>query len=331
MSLMSLVSTGRCRLVIALLVMPLFSGRVANSQEAEQPVRSAESHLAVDSITVQTRRGITLEFVFIPPGTYIVGRNIGKLETFLRLTGQEAAPLNEGPERSVTFDRGFYLARRQVTAEQFARFLNDVDPEIAARSIVLNARSNLQQDAMGRYSAKTGWENYPANTVAWDGATAFTKWFTETSGWSMRLPTEDEWEAAARGASGDLVPTGGGLKPTPDPKTGLVPGIRPGSSDAAVDAYPENMTASGLYHTVNWVADWTSSVYHSDRDKTSTSVIDVLVVQREGGHVLKGRGSPTARSLGEEVGEDGIYGFRPVLEADEAGSPVRRVFKGRGE
>lgn len=324
MTLMSLNSIGHCKVLVALLLMPLISGRVANSQEAEQPVRSAESHLAVDSITVQTRTDVSLEFVFIPPGTYTVGREIGKLETFLRLTGQEAAPLNEGPERSVTFDRGFYLARRQVTAEQFARFLNDVDPEIAAKSIVLNARSNLQQDAMGRYSAKSGRENYPANTVAWDGAIAFTNWFTETSGWSLRLPTEEEWEAAARGPRGDLGPTGG-PKPTPDPKTGLVPGIRPGSADAAVDAYPENMTASGLFHTVNWVADWTSSVYHSDRDKTSTSAIDVLVVQSEGGHVLKGRGSLTARSLGKEVGEDGIYGFRPVLEANEEGSAVRKA------
>lgn len=321
MTLMSLNSIGHYKVLVALLLMPLISGSVANSQEAEQPVRSADSSLAVDSITLQTRAGISLEFVFIPPGTYTVGRNIGKLETFLRVTGQEGQGLNEGPQRRVTFERGFYLARQQVTAEQFARFLNDVDPEIAAKSIVLNARSNLQQDAMGRYSAKSGREHYPANTVAWDGATAFTNWFTETSGWSLRLPTEEEWEAAARGPDGDLVPTGGG----PRPKPGLVSGIRPGSFDVAVDAYPENMTASGLFHSVNWVADWTSSVYHSDRDKTSTSVIDVLVVQSEGGHVLKGRGSLTARSLGEEVGENGIFGFRPVLEANEEGSPLRKA------
>jgi formylglycine-generating enzyme required for sulfatase activity len=290
----------------------------------DQYYREVDSYTApvCDSIIINSDMGVSFEFVYIPPGKYTVGRNIGQTETFLRLIGQQASSLDEGPQRQITFDHGFYLARRQTTAAQFAVFLNDIDSNVAADSIVLNTRSNLRRDGSGQYSAKDGADRFPANTVTWSGAIEFTKWLSKKSGWSLRLPTEDEWEAAARTQKGLLAPTGG-LKPPTDPQTGLVPGIRPGSPDANVDAFPENMTVNGLFHTFNWVGDWTSSVYKSDREEDSASLIDALVVQREGGHVLKGRGGLTGRTCGDDVGENGIFGFRVLLEANASGSPVR--------
>jgi formylglycine-generating enzyme required for sulfatase activity len=276
----------------------------------------------MDSIIINSRTGLSLEFVYVPPGKYTVGRNIGSTERILRLMGQQASRLDEGPERQITFERGFYLARCQATAAQFATFLNDVDPDVATKSAVLNSRSNLQRDASGRYSVKEGAHRFPANTVTWDGAVEFTKWITEKSGWSMRLPTEDEWEAAARTQQGFLGPTGG-PKPPIDAQTGLMPGGRPGSPYAEVDAYPENMTINGIFHTYSIVGDWTSSVYKFDRVEKPAPLEDALVVKREGGHVVKGRGCLTGRALGNQVGEDGIFGFRVLLEANEDGSPAR--------
>ncbi|MFV0444408.1 MAG: formylglycine-generating enzyme family protein [Planctomycetaceae bacterium] len=288
------------------------------------------THPPVDSIIINSRTGVSLEFIYVPPGQYTVGRDIGNTETLLRLTGQQASRLDEGPERQIKFERGFYFARRQVTAAEFATFLNDVEPTVAAKSIVLTSRSNLRREPSGRYSAKEGADRFPANTVTWEGAVEFTRWITKKTDWSMRLPTEDEWEAAARTQQGLLGPTGGPKPPT-DTQTGLVPGIRPGSHEAEVDAFPENMTVNGLFHIFNTVGDWTSSVYKFDRGEKPKPVEAAIVVKREGGHVIKGWGGLTGRALGDQVGENGIFGFRVLLEANMDGSPIRLPSMGSGK
>lgn len=277
----------------------------------------------VNSLTVSSQAGVSIEFVHIHPGRYTIGRNIGKAEAVLRIAGHVGQGLDEGPEHDVTLDRGYFMARRQVTSAQFAIFLNHASPEIATQSVVLNSRSNVQREESGRYTPKPGADRFPANTVTWKGASEFTKWLSQTSGWSMRLPTESEWEAAARTQQGFLGPTGG-PKPPKDPETGLIPGIRPGEPGAAVDAFPENMTVNGLFHTVSIVGDWTSDAYAFNRAKGRQSTdLDSVIAKTKGGHVMKGRGSLTSRAFADEIGENGVFGFRVLLEADEGGAPIR--------
>lgn len=281
---------------------------------------SAETQLSVDTITIQFKAGVSLDFVYVPPGEYVVGRRIGRTEMVLGGLGEYRKRLDEAPERRVTFATGFYLARHQITASQFAAFLNDVEPSVAEHCIVLNDRSNLIKVRAKRYLARRGAARYPANTVTWDGAVEFTKWFTTKSGWSVRLPSEDEWEAGARTSRGLRVPTGGGDRRI-DPKTGLLPGIRAGSALAEVDAFEENLTVTGLFHTLSSVGDWTSDVYRSDRAK---EIPDSLIAEDEGGHVLKRcLNELTERESGGDVGQDGIFGLRVLLEATESGSPLR--------
>lgn len=286
----------------------------------------AETRPRIDSITIHSRTGVSMEFVYIPPGTYTIGRDVGTVEVVLRSIGQSGSGLDEGPVSRVTFERGYYLSRHQVTAAQFALFLNDSNRDIAVQSVVLNSRSNLQQDATGRYRARDGADRFPANTVTWKGAVEFTKWLKEKSGWSVRLPSEEEWEAAARTQQGFLIPTGGPEQAV-DPETGLLPGIRAGKPNVDVGAFPENMTITGLFHTLNAVGDWTSDVYRTDRaTKERAAINDALIVKREGGHVLKRCLSRlTERQLGTEVGESGIFGVRVLLEANEMGSPLRVI------
>ena len=54
-------------------------------------------------------------------------------------------------------------------------------------------------------------DNHPANYVSWDDAVTFCRWLSQESGKMVRLPTEAEWEKAARGTDGRLYPWGNEL------------------------------------------------------------------------------------------------------------------------
>ncbi len=274
-----------------------------------------EQQRQFDALTIHSKRGVSLDFVYIPPGEYIVGRNCYFDAAMIRL-GLEG-DVEVGPRRQVEFETGYYLGRYQVTAEQFATFLNDVDPAIAEKSIGVNSRSNIMRDSEGLYVVLEGGSRFPANTITWEGANEFTKWFMQETGWSVRLPTEDEWEAAARTAWGFSYPTGGVQEF--DPERGPT---RPqaGNSGADVDAFKSNVTTNGLWHTLSTLGDWTSDVYVSDRGELWS---DEIFAEYEGdGHVLK----LCVHNLWERqpaTDRYGGYGMRVLLEATESGSPRR--------
>jgi formylglycine-generating enzyme required for sulfatase activity len=276
------------------------------------------SPLEFDTITIHSKSGVSLDFVYIPPGRYVVGQNMGPVEIYFREIGF-LGDLNTMPRRWIEFENGFYLGQYQVTAEQFATFLNDVDPVVAEKSIVFNRFSNIMTDSDGVYVVVEGASRYPANTVTWEGAVEFTKWFTQETGWLARLPAEDEWEAAARTAEGYSGPTGGVREI--DPPEGRPVGVRAGSGDADVDAFESNVTANGLWHTLNTVGDWTSDVYIDDRGDL---LPDERIAPYVGGHTLKRcMDNLWEREPGGDVVSSGIYGMRVLLEATESGSPKR--------
>jgi formylglycine-generating enzyme required for sulfatase activity len=266
---------------------------------------------AFDSISIHSRRGASFEFVYVPPGEYVMGRDIGATEFALRAAGQQGGPLFEGPAVPFELATGFYMGRTQVTAEHFAVFLNSRDRVEAATFISLNRLSNLMVNSDDKFVARNTAERFPANTVTWDGAVAFAQWLRDESGWRIRLPTEREWEAAARGPEGALRPSRG---------DGSLE-IRPGQATVAVDAFPENMSSTGVRHVLNGVGDWTLDIYKGAHQSSP-----FLAEYRDGraGHVLKRCVNTLCeRQPGLEVGSSGCFGFRLLLEADETGAPLR--------
>lgn len=114
-----------------------------------------------------------MEFVNIPGGTFDMGSNEDK----------SAQPVHQ-----VTI-KPFLLGRYEVTFEQYSKFC----------------------DATGRQiPPANGWgiEKRPVINVSWHDAVDFTRWLSEKSGKTFRLPSEAEWEYAAHGGTKTKYPWG---------------------------------------------------------------------------------------------------------------------------
>jgi formylglycine-generating enzyme required for sulfatase activity len=105
-----------------------------------------------------------------------------------------------------------------------------------------------------------GMENHPVNCVTWDQANAYCSW----SG--KRLPTEEEWEWAARGADRGTEYPWGNEAPTYDHTCTDGPGDthdlrvwRAFASTCTVGAYPKGDSPQGVKDLGGNVAEWTSS------------------------------------------------------------------------
>ncbi|PID95479.1 MAG: hypothetical protein CSA94_01405 [Bacteroidetes bacterium] len=120
--------------------------------------------------------------VFVKGGTFDMGSNNGDSD--------------EKPIHSVTV-RDFYIGKYEVTNAQYAEFLNAKGNQIDSGNTWLDINSSYCQiEKVGnKFQAKSGKETYPVIEVTWYGARAYAQWV------GGRLPTEAEWEYAARGGN----------------------------------------------------------------------------------------------------------------------------------
>ena len=138
------------------------------------------------------------EMVAIPPGSITVGA----------AEGGAGAGAEEQP-RSVAISSAIGIGRYEVTRAQFARFVRETGHETKRGCFVWNG-VRYEQDASRdwRNPGFTQTEDDPVVCVNWNDAKAYTEWLSRKSQQAYRLPTEAEWEYAARAGSRALRPWG---------------------------------------------------------------------------------------------------------------------------
>jgi formylglycine-generating enzyme required for sulfatase activity len=114
---------------------------------------------------------------------------------------------DEKPVRTVKVT-DFEIGVTEVTNEQYAAFLNEKGNQSEGGNEWINLEGSFQtekcriQSADGRtFTVENGYEKYPVIYVSWYGVKAYCAWLSSKTGRKFRLPTEAEWEFAARGGN----------------------------------------------------------------------------------------------------------------------------------
>ena len=104
---------------------------------------------------------------------------------------------------------GFSIARYEVTRGQFADFVHDTGhPEPGGCHVYRDVRWAFLPGSSWRDPAFVQTEEHPVTCVSRDDATDFAQWLSRRHGRRYRLPTEAEWEYAARGGASASRPWG---------------------------------------------------------------------------------------------------------------------------
>lgn len=245
------------------------------------------------------------DMVYVPEGEFEIGSE-----------GKES---DESPVHTVYLD-AYWMYKYEVTNAKFAQFALDTgyvtDAEKTGESYVYQDGSwDLISGAYwnapeGPGSAYEGREDHPVIHVSWNDADAYCVWA------GGRLPTEAEWEKAARGSDRRIYPWGAGIDDTFANYAMNVEDTTP------VGSYPEGASPFGALDMVGnvweWVWDWYDSEYYGkSRQENPTGPEDGTA------RVLRGGGwnYPAAEvrsSYRNDYFPDGTYGsigFRCAVSA----------------
>jgi len=192
------------------------------------------------------------------------------------LMGSDDAEEDERPVHRVHLD-DFFLGVQPVTNAEYARFVRDTghrSPAVYELPIVVKAGGPDRERTFRQVGMPYVWEDghpqadradHPVTLVRYDDAAAYCAWLSAVTGKAFRLPTEAEWEKAARGgAESKRYPWGDRLDR--NMSNFLVdPALKATHGTTPCRSYPAN--PYGLFDMAGnvweWVYDWYDARYYT--------------------------------------------------------------------
>jgi formylglycine-generating enzyme required for sulfatase activity len=171
------------------------------------------------------------EMILIPAGDFLMGSDPAK---------DKNAEDREQPQHTLHLP-DYYIARTPITNAQYAAFVK--------------ATGHKQPKQWEGRKPPRGKKEHPVGSDTWLDAVAYCTWLAQLTGKPYRLPSEAEWEKAARGTDGRIYPWGDRW----DPKR--CSSMEGGKGDTTpVGAYPNGASPYGLLDMAGNVWEWTLSL-----------------------------------------------------------------------
>jgi len=249
---------------------------LGGSAETESPVGETEiAETEVEEITEEEASVPTPEpkteeknsidgatLVYIPGGPFIMGNTADDVEEIVTQSWCEKCTTNvldqTRPAHEVTVD-GYWMYKTEVTNSQFATFVNKTGYETTAEvygSSVINYFKGYGtldgvtwNEPRGPMSNLNGKDNHPVTHVSWEDAKAYCEWA------GGRLPTEAEWEKAARGTDQRQFPWGD------RPPSDSIASYTWNGGDQPVGSYPGGASFYGLLDMAGGMYEWVADYY----------------------------------------------------------------------
>jgi len=208
------------------------------------------------------------ELIEIPAGTFVMGSDAAEREMAYRLdeaayghsVTRERGWYDHEPQRKVELDR-FSIAKNLVTNRDYAAFLKDTGrtpPSVTREEWDGYGLIHPYERAVPYIWQSTNppedRADHPVVMVSFSDAQAYGAWLSARTGQNWRLPSEAEWEKAARGTEGTYFPWGNEFD------ADLLNSHDAGPfATVPVGSFPEGASPYGMLDAAGQVFEWTST------------------------------------------------------------------------
>lgn len=187
------------------------------------------------------------EMVLIPSGGFMMGIGEDQLAAMTKINPnyktEYGYPIWEMPQHKVVLD-AYYIYKNEVTVAQYRKYCEE---------------SNRQMPKEPSW----GWQdNHPIVNVSWEGARSYANWR------KVKLPTEAQWEKAARGTDGRIYPWGNDWDKTKCANNENTIGGKTPSGTHPIGSFPTGASPYGVMdmagNAFEWCADWQDLSYYKN-------------------------------------------------------------------
>ena len=262
-----------------------------------------------------TSAGTRHEMVMVPAGEFTMGSTDAAIIRLLTAhpSWRREWFVGEQPAHPVYLS-AYYIDKHEVTNAHYAAFLNEIGGNTDGDGHVL---INLEGDEVriekvGERFKLTDPEfaDHPVVYVSWHGAAAYCAWS------AGRLPTEAEWEKAARGADKRPYPWGSEAADTTRLNFGAIVG-----QTTPINHYWKGVSPYGIYdiagNAYEWCADWYDAMYYAGilyRNPTGPKTGEYRVTRGGAWNLSAWRARTAVRDKDQPSNMSYNYGFRCVRQ-----------------